>query len=125
MPEEKKKQDQSSKADSLEKAKGGKPESPSSSVASSEWEKALKHYEDALRMAVPDYLIRKDWTKTEVDIGNLWLKDTLHSTWVRPQVDELESEISKLKSEINQKAQALLEQTVDAKQKESQISELK
>src|SRR5687768_2399325 len=43
---------------------------------------------------------------------------------IRPQVGELEVEINKLKSEINEKAQSLLEQRLDAKQKEKQIQEL-
>ncbi|MDQ3745355.1 MAG: hypothetical protein M3444_13310 [Acidobacteriota bacterium] len=52
-------------------------------------------------------------------ISNLLLK-----TDRPPQVSELESEINKLRSEIHQKAQTLLEQKADSEQKEKQIRDL-
>jgi class 3 adenylate cyclase len=44
---------------------------------------------------------------------------------MRSQLGALESEMTRLRSEINEKAQALSEQTLDAKEKETQIGQLK
>jgi class 3 adenylate cyclase len=44
---------------------------------------------------------------------------------LRPQLNEFESEVAKLRSEVDQKAQALLNQRADARKNEEQIKQLK
>jgi adenylate cyclase len=58
------------------------------------------------------------------DFGDASAGTRLIQGAMRPQISQLESEITKLKSEISQKAQALSEQSVDAKQKGEQIHDL-
>lgn len=62
--------------------------------------------------------------KPSLDDSDQW-RHLVTQTKLGPQVGELETAIKQLKSEINQKAQALLEQSFDAKEKGKQIRALR
>jgi class 3 adenylate cyclase len=132
MPEEKKREGQAGKTkEPNDKTSVLRPETGASTVPSHaaieearrSWIKTIWEGERARPSATDEWARFSDLLRT--NLNDALIKEVLESrARLRPQLGELESEISKLKSEINQKAQALLEQSLDTQQKEEKLRDL-